>query len=119
MTNDTEEQPAGDGAGAGDEGTDTGEDEHGAEGGDGATDADGGGGDPDGDAGGAEDPGEASGGGEPSQPQQLLDAMGDRISEVRRRVDEEDPASPDEEQFIEEGAADEDEPVDDTIAPPG
>ena len=58
-------------------------------------------------------------GGEPSQPQQLLDALGEEIDGVRRRVVEQDPAARSEEQFIQEGEADEDEPVDDTIAPPG
>ena len=56
-------------------------------------------------------------GGEPSQPQQLLDALGEEIDTVRRRVVEQDPAAREDEQFIQEGEADEDEPVDDTTAP--
>lgn len=55
---------------------------------------------------------------EPSGPQQLLDAVGEQIEDVRRRVDDQDTSRPEEETFIEEGEADEGEPVDDTIAPP-
>ncbi|MGH9178795.1 MAG: hypothetical protein ACRD0N_09615 [Acidimicrobiales bacterium] len=59
------------------------------------------------------------GGGEPSQPQQLLDALGEEIDDVRRRVVDQDAVARAEERFIQEGEADEEEPVDDTIAPPG
>ncbi|MGQ0519535.1 MAG: NAD(P)/FAD-dependent oxidoreductase [Actinomycetota bacterium] len=58
-------------------------------------------------------------GGTDSQPQQLLDALGDEIDDVRRRTAGDDPSRPGEERFIEEGEADRDQPVDDTIAPPG
>lgn len=67
--------------------------------------------------------GQASGGkAEPSPPQQLLDALGDEIDEVRRRtVDDDASQGSDEgdERFTQRGEADEDQPVDDTIAPPG
>lgn len=61
----------------------------------------------------------SKGSSEPSGPQQLLDAVGEQIDEVRRRVDDQDTSQPEDETLIEEGEADEDEPVDDTIAPPG
>ncbi|MGI8686854.1 MAG: hypothetical protein ACR2MO_17485 [Acidimicrobiales bacterium] len=46
-----------------------------------------------------------------------LQALEEDIEEVRRRVG--DPLDQGEDTFIEEGDADEDQPVDDTIAPPG
>ena len=61
----------------------------------------------------------SAGSNEPSGPQRLLDAVGEQIDEVRRRVDDQDTSRAEQEKFIEEGDADEGEPVDDNIAPPG
>lgn len=46
-----------------------------------------------------------------------LEALQEDIDEVRRRVA--DPTEQGENMFIQEGEADDDQPVDDTIAPPG
>jgi hypothetical protein len=58
-------------------------------------------------------------GGTDSPPQALLDALGDEIDDVRRRTADDDSSHPGEERLIEEGEVDRDQPVDDTIVPPG
>lgn len=51
-------------------------------------------------------------------PEERLEALQEDIDAVRRRVAEDSVAQGDE-AFVQEGEASEDEPVDDTIAPPG
>lgn len=51
------------------------------------------------------------------RPDDPLQALQHDIDEVRREVDM--PADQDERAFIDEGEASEDQPVDDTIVPPG
>ena len=51
-------------------------------------------------------------------PGERLQGLQDEIDAVRRRA-EEDGVDQGEERFIQEGEASEDQPVDDTIAPPG
>ena len=55
--------------------------------------------------------------GSPVGDRDRLEALQQDIDEVRQRVA--DPTDQGEERFIQEGGADDDEPVDDTIAPPG
>lgn len=74
---------------------------------------------------------DAGKGGDPSPPEQLLQAVQDEIDDVRRRAAEDglgekgekreegEEGGEGEKKFVEEGAEDEDQPVDDTIAPPG
>ena len=51
-------------------------------------------------------------------PEERLEALQEDIDAVRRRVAE-DSVDQGDEAFVQEGEASEDEPVDDTIAPPG
>ncbi|MGI8685519.1 MAG: hypothetical protein ACR2MO_10605 [Acidimicrobiales bacterium] len=53
----------------------------------------------------------------PAEEKDRLKALQDDIDDLRKRVA--DPLDQGDRSFIEEGEADEDEPVDDTIAPPG
>lgn len=53
----------------------------------------------------------------PPEEKDRLQALQEDIDEVRRRVA--DPLDDGDRTFIEEGEADKDQPVDDTIAPPG
>ena len=53
----------------------------------------------------------------PAPGKDRLEALQDDIDEVRRRVG--DPLDDGDRSFVEEGEADEDQPVDDTIVPPG
>jgi len=54
---------------------------------------------------------------EQRDPERQLDELGHEIEDVRHRIDEEEGESGP--HFIDDGAADRDQPVDDTIAPPG
>lgn len=58
------------------------------------------------------------GGSAGATPEERLDHLQEDIDEVRRRA-EDDVADQGEHQFIQEGEASRDEPVDDTIVPPG
>ena len=49
-------------------------------------------------------------------PEERLDALGAEIHNVRQKVDLDDPIEDGDRQFIDKG---EEEPVDDTVAPPG
>jgi hypothetical protein len=65
------------------------------------------------------EPDEEDGGEQASaSPEGRLEALQEDIDAVRRRVAD-DTVGEGDEAFIQEGEASEDEPVDDTIAPPG